>query len=119
MIQKGHSAASSYGGNKNIPGAVPARGEGNEGKTIAGRRRRSSQPVPRGPLVSAVAGSRGRPSRPGVGAAGAEAGPGSGAGVQQRRTFGSAAVVPGQEFRGAQGRRDYRGAAGGRHPPVG
>ncbi len=44
---------------------------------------------------------------------------GSGAGVQQRRTFGSAAVVPGPEFRGVQGRRDYRGAAGGRHPPVG
>ena len=42
MIQKGHSAAPSYGGNKHIPGAVPARDEGDERKTIVGGRRRSS-----------------------------------------------------------------------------
>jgi len=44
MIQRGHSVAPSYGGNRYIPGAVPARGEGDERKTFAGRRRRSSHP---------------------------------------------------------------------------
>ncbi len=36
--------ASSYGVNRYIPGAAPARDEGNERKTIVGRRRRSSHP---------------------------------------------------------------------------
>jgi site-specific recombinase XerC len=44
MIQKGRSAAPSYGGKRHIPGAVPARDEGNERKTIVGRRRRSPHP---------------------------------------------------------------------------
>jgi len=44
MIQKGHSAAPSYGGDKHIPGAVPAWDEGNERKTFVGRRRRLSHP---------------------------------------------------------------------------
>ena len=44
MVQKGYSAAPSYGGNRCIPGAVPARDEGDERKTIVGGRRRSSHP---------------------------------------------------------------------------
>ena len=44
MAQKAHSVASSYGVNRCNPGAVPAWDEGDERKTFAGSRRRSSHP---------------------------------------------------------------------------
>jgi hypothetical protein len=192
VAQKGHSVASSYGVNRCIPGAVPARDEGDERKTIVGGRRHSSHPkqLDAGPFEAEVGSfwlhlaAEGKAGRtldtytkavrwfaaahlvqhtdktrweqvdrqdlqrwtvrllgeyraayasnqfravrlflrwlaveedrpdPVAGLRAPKLAPGSGAGVQQRRTFGSVAVVPGQEFRGAQGCRDYRGAAG-------
>src|ERR1022692_928356 len=44
MSQTGYSVALSYAGDRCISGAVPARDEGDERKTFAGRRRRSSHP---------------------------------------------------------------------------
>jgi len=44
MPQTGHSGTLSYAGDRSISGAVPARDEGDESKTFAGRRRRSSHP---------------------------------------------------------------------------
>jgi site-specific recombinase XerD len=44
VVQKAHSVASSYGVNRCIPGAVQARDQGDERKTIVGSRRRSSHP---------------------------------------------------------------------------
>ena len=197
MTQEAHSVASSYGVNRCIPGAAQARDQGDERKTFAGGRRRSSHPkqLDAGPfgaevgsfwLHLAAEGKAGRTldtytkavrwfaaahlvqqtdktrweqvdrqdlqrwtvrllgeysaayassqfravrlflrwlaveeDRPDPVSGLRAPKPAPGAGVQQRRTFRPAAVVPGPEFPGAQGRRDYRGAAGGRHPPVG